>query len=91
MRTCRRRPANGDEIASQLSEEEWGQTGQGDGHLGEGDSYVNGSGADEELNLPVHGRLYNGIAVQDSRGLCPLGCPSATKTDRFESHLEVEA
>ena len=84
--------ANGDEIASQLSEEEWGQTSQGATAIfGEGDSYVNGSGADEEFNLPVHGRLYNGFAVQDSRGLCPSGWSvSATQdwTD-LRSHLEV--
>ena len=84
--------ANGDEIPAQLSEEEWGQTDEGATAIfGEGDSYVNGSGADEELNLPVHGRLYNGYAVQDSRGLCPSGWSvSATQdwTD-LRSYLEV--
>lgn len=82
---------NGDSIPAQLSEEEWGQTSEGATAIfGEGDSYVNGTGADEEINLPIHGRLYNGFAVQDSRGLCPLGWSVSAAQDwaDLRSHLE---
>ena len=82
---------NGDSIPAQLSEEEWGQTSEGATAIfGEGDSYVNGAGADEEMNLTIHGRLYNGFAVQDSRGLCPLGWSVSTAQDwaDLRSHLE---
>ena len=74
-----------------MSEEEWGQTSEGATAIfGEGDSYVNGAGADEEINLPIHGRLYNGFAVQDSRGLCPLGWSVSAAQDwaDLRSHLE---
>ena len=82
---------NGDSIPAQLSEEEWGQTSEGATAIfGEGDSYVNGAGADEEINLPIHGRLYNGFAVQDSRGLCPSGWSVSAAQDwaDLRSHLE---
>ena len=82
---------NGDSIPAQLSEEEWGQTSEGATAIfGEGDSYVNGAGADEEMNLTIHGRLYNGFAVQDSRGLCPLGWSVSAAQDwaDLRSHLE---
>ena len=82
---------NGDSIPAQLSEEEWGQTSEGATAIfGEGDSYVNGAGADEEINLPIHGRLYNGFEVQDSRGLCPLGWSVSAAQDwaDLRSHLE---
>jgi uncharacterized protein (TIGR02145 family) len=82
---------NGDSIPAQLSEEEWGQTSEGATAIfGEGDSYVNGTGADEEINLPIHGRLYNGFAVQDSRGLCPSGWSVSAAQDWVDlrSHLE---
>lgn len=65
--------ANGDPIPSDLSGSDWVSTSSGAWAVyGEGDSPCF-QGCDEEQNLEIHGRLYNGHAVADSRGLCPSG------------------
>jgi len=57
-----------------LTDSQWTSTSSGAQTVyGEGTSAVyNGSG-DEVANLAMYGRLYNWYAVNDSRGLCPVG------------------
>jgi len=54
---------NGDEIPGNLSDSAWLNTSSGAQAL-----YNN-----DEASLGTYGRLYNGHATQDSRGLCPTG------------------
>ncbi len=67
---------NGDTIPT-LSNEDWGDTTEGayaiyphEGGYTEDD--VEGINSDAEM-VAVYGKLYNGYAVDDSRGLCPEG------------------
>jgi len=67
---------NGDIIASQLSDSEWTNTTVGaSAAFGENpdcpDYY--GNACDVEWSVDQYGRLYNGYAIADIRGLCPLG------------------
>ena len=55
--------ANGDAIPGNLSDGDWGSTSSGAQAF-----YDN-----ETTNLETSGRLYNGYAVNDARGLCPSG------------------
>ena len=70
---------NGDAILSGLSDSEWENTTSGAVAVyGEGStecySYSpNGDGCEEWWSLNEYGRLYNGYAVEDERGLCPIG------------------
>lgn len=57
------RYANGDAIATGLTNLEWGNTLEG--------AYAYPS--NNEAYNETHGKLYNGYAVQDPRGLCPDG------------------
>ena len=54
---------NGDSIPSDLLNWQWEE-------IGEGASAVHG---ENPVNLETYGRLYNGYAVRDARGLCPSG------------------
>ena len=65
---------NGDAISRKLRRFRWRRTTVGAQIVyGEGSSLVlNGSG-DAAANLLTYGRLYNGYAIKDSRGLCPTG------------------
>lgn len=75
--------ANGDPIASGLSEAEWATTSSGAMVVyGEGEvlcdeevtsQELGYDACDETVMLSIHGRLYNYHAVNDSRGLCPVG------------------
>jgi uncharacterized protein (TIGR02145 family) len=65
---------NGDAIPGNLNDAEWTSTSSGAQTVyGEGTSTVYQGSSDEEANLATYGRLYNGYAVNDSRGLCPSG------------------
>ena len=70
---------NGDAIHSGLSDSEWGNTSSGAVAVyGEGSSNCNatspdGDVCDEAWSLSEYGRLYNWYAVDDARGLCPIG------------------
>ena len=71
--------ANGDEIPSSLSDEEWLYTNSGAVAVyGEGTSDCTnesplGDACDESWSIGEYGRLYNWFAVDDERGLCPSG------------------
>ncbi len=65
---------NGDAIPGGLTDNQWNSTYSGAQTVfGEGTSYVYGSSSDEVANLAEYGRLYNWYAVNDTRGLCPVG------------------
>lgn len=71
--------ANGDVIPAGLTDDEWVSTNEGATSVyGEGSSYcANWSpdidACDEAQSLAEYGRLYNWHAVNDARGLCPVG------------------
>ena len=70
--------ANGDVILSNLSDNEWYNTSSGAVTVfGAGpdcdDFSPDGDACDESWSLSEYGRLYNWLAVDDSRGLCPSG------------------
>jgi len=80
LRTMRYR--NGDLIPGDLNGAEWTTTEAGaQAVYAEGYSEVRSGSEDEEENLEVYGRLYNWYAVNDSRGLCPLGWHVPTDED----------
>ena len=65
---------NGDAIPGNLSDAQWTSTSLGAQTVyGEGTSPVYAGSSDEGANLATYGRLYNWYAVNDSRGICPLG------------------
>ena len=71
--------ANGDEIASQLSEEEWDGTAAGATAVyGDGDLTCYDYAPDLDAcgpgqSLSTFGRVYNWHSIADDRGLCPTG------------------
>ena len=73
------RYANGDVILSNLNAAEWLNTSSGAVVVyGEGDSQCydyspDGDACDATWSLNEYGRLYNWYAVEDARGLCPIG------------------
>ena len=74
--------SNGDSIPTQEGNLLWSQSSVGLRSVwGEGESgYVNGD-PNEDYNLQIRGRLYNGYAVLDERNLCPLGWSVPEDTD----------
>ena len=65
---------NGDAIPGNLADGQWTSTSSGAQTVyGEGTSYVSHGSSDEVANLATYGRLYNWYAVNDARGLCPVG------------------
>jgi uncharacterized protein (TIGR02145 family) len=65
---------NGDPIPGELSDSQWSSTTSGAQTVyGEGTSVVYAGSSDEVVNLGAYGRLYNWYAVNDVRGLCPMG------------------
>jgi uncharacterized protein (TIGR02145 family) len=70
---------NGDPIPGGLSNAEWTST-----TTGAQSPYYN-----DEQNLGASGRLYNGAAVLDSRGLCPVGYHVPTDTDWISLELAL--
>ena len=70
--------SNGDVIPGNLNDSQWSETSEGAQAIYEND----------EENLANMGRLYNYYAVDDLRGLCPIGWNVATDEDW--SILEME-
>ena len=94
--------ADGTPIPAGLTVSEWGLTTEGATAVyGEGsiecyvyypemnDYVVDFVGCDEEQSLAVYGRLYNGYAAVDSRGLCPNGWHVPTDEDWLLLELEL--
>lgn len=76
---------NGDSILALGSSSEWGSTTLGAVAVyGEGNAPVQSGSGDEETNLLNYGRLYNGYAVQDSRGICPANWHVSNDSDWLE-------
>lgn len=66
--------ANGDEIFSELSDEEWAGMFEGATTVyAENNVTIYDGRADAAANLADYGRLYNWWAVADERGICPSG------------------
>ena len=74
---------NGDEISSNLSDGEWGNTSSG------AVAVYN----EDVANLETYGRLYNWYAVDDARGLCPIGwhVPTDGEWTELTDHLGGES
>jgi uncharacterized protein (TIGR02145 family) len=70
---------NGDAIPGNLADSQWASTGTG------AQAVYN----DEPANLATYGRLYNWYAVNDARGLCPVGfhVPSDDEWTALENAL----
>lgn len=66
--------ANGDPIIEYMNAETWLNLSEG--------QYLHYDFAQE--NLEDHGRLYNGYAIQDPRGICPSGWHVSTAADWAE-------
>ena len=80
------RYANEEPLLASLSSPEWLSADVGGVAVyGEGTARVYAGNADERANLAAFGRLYNGWAVVDPRGLCPAGwrVPSASDWERL--------
>jgi len=74
---------NGDAIPAGLSNALWSAANSGAQTIyGEG-------GSNEAANLAAYGRLYNGYAVTDSRGVCPAGWHVSNDGDwsTLEAHV----
>ncbi len=71
--------ADGTEIPSGLSDEEWSETVEGGFSVHPHDD-VEGIDSDEEM-VDAYGKLYNWYAVDDERGLCPEGWHVPTAFD----------
>ena len=81
---------NGDAIPGNLTDSQWTSTSSGAQTVyGEGTSYVYQGSSDEVANLATYGRLYNWHAVNDARGLCPVGfhVPSDSEWTVLENAL----
>ena len=83
--------ANGDSIPADLSGSEWSSTSSGATAVnGEGSSDCShyspdGDACDEAWSLNEYGRLYNGFAADDARGLCPSGWHIPTDLEWVET------
>ena len=90
--------ANGDAIPAGLTESEWTSATVGATAVyGEGSaSCVEYSpdmdACDEVQSLAAYGRLYNGYAVDDARGLCPSGwhVPTDGEWTDLEDHIAAQ-
>jgi uncharacterized protein (TIGR02145 family) len=77
--------ADGTTIPANLSDSDWSSTTSGATTVyGEGSSTVYEGSSDEVANLEAYGRLYNWYAVDDSRGLCPIGWHVPTDDEWFD-------
>ena len=75
---------NGDSIAGNASDSLWAYASDGiQSVYGEGVTECDGNCA-EELTLAQYGRLYNGYAAIDGRGLCPSEWHVGTEADFSE-------
>jgi uncharacterized protein (TIGR02145 family) len=64
---------NGDAIPGNLTDDAWASTDSGAQTVYDKGASAVDRGSNEEANLATYGRLYNWHAVNDSRGLCPVG------------------
>lgn len=72
---------NGEEILTGLSDDNWGNATDGAYAIFDHDSFhADGINSPEEM-VETYGKLYNGFAVFDDRGLCPQGWRVPTDTD----------
>ena len=85
---------NGDAIPSNLSDSEWENTSSGAVAVyGEDAGCQDGSpdidACDPAQSLNEYGRIYNGYAVDDARGLCPTGwhVPTDEEWTMMTDHL----
>jgi uncharacterized protein (TIGR02145 family) len=86
--------ANGDTIASILSDSEWEITTNGAVAVyGEDEGCENfspdGDACDSTWSLNEYGRLYNWYAVDDIRGLCPTGWHVSTDEEWMTLEMEL--
>lgn len=87
--------ANGDAIQSELNDSEWQGTSSGALSIyGQGNSscfelHPDGNPCDPIWSLEQFGRLYNGYAVNDPRGLCPIGWQVPTDEDWKTMELQL--
>ena len=71
--------ANGDSLQGELSDSEWSNSAAGAQAINNNDA----------SNLTDYGRLYNGHAVVDSRGLCPNGWNVPTDGEFIMLEMEL--
>jgi len=89
--------ANGDVIPAGLIDGEWTSTsttagattvyGEGSSHCVNSILYIDA--CDEAQSLAEYGRLYNWFAVDDARGLCPLGWHVPTDGEWMVLEMEL--
>jgi len=82
--------SNGDSIPGNLDDVQWqGASGGAQAVYGEGTTTVSAGSSDEVANLATYGRLYNGHAVSDPRGVCPSGwhIPSNPEWSTLAAHI----
>jgi uncharacterized protein (TIGR02145 family) len=70
---------NGDPIPGELSDAAWTSTTAG----------AQAVYGEDPANLELYGRLYNGFAVEDSRGVCPAGWHVPSDQEWMELELEL--
>jgi len=70
---------NGDSIPGNLTSSQWTSTNEG----------AQAVYANDEGNLELYGRLYNGYAMNDTRALCPLNWHIPSDEDWGELELEL--
>ena len=80
---------NEDVIPDGLSNPEWVSTTTGARSFYGEDGNDCNSDCDEELNLAMYGRMYNGYAIMDERGVCPQSWSVGTDADWKELELLV--
>ena len=80
---------NEDVIPDGLSNPEWVSTTSGARSFYGEDGNDCNSDCDEALNLAMYGRMYNGYAIMDERGVCPQSWSVGTDADWKELELLV--
>ena len=80
---------NEDVIPDGLSNPEWVSTTTGARSFYGEDGNDCNSDCDEALNLAMYGRMYNGYAIMDERGVCPQSWSVGTDADWKELELLV--
>ena len=85
---------NGDPLLANLSDDEWSNTQEGAMSVfGEDDGCQSLSpsidACDAVASLEAYGRLYNGWAITDERGLCPAGWHVSTDQDWIDMEVAL--
>ena len=86
--------ANGDSIPANLTDGEWNSTTSGalavyGEDAGCQDNSPYGNACDPAWSLNEYGRLYNWYAVDDERGLCPMGWHVPTDGEYMTLEMEL--